>query len=242
MKGLVSLLLFGIIVAGAPSWAQTGAGDKAQGDEQARIKFPEPRLDGPVSLEKVIKERRSVRSYSDEALSVADAAQLLWAAYGITEPRPDGPAFMRGGLRTAPSAGALYPFEIYLVAGKVTGLAAGVYKYVSTSHELVRVQAGDQRGALCAAALGQGWIRQVPAALVVAAVFARTTKKYGERGSERYIWMDAGFVGENVYLQARALGLGCCIAGAFNDAAVKQTVKMTEDETPVCILGVGKQK
>ncbi|HET19852.1 MAG TPA: SagB/ThcOx family dehydrogenase, partial [Chromatiales bacterium] len=176
------------------------------------------------------------------AMTLADAAQLLWAAYGITKPVADGPAFIRGGLRAAPSAGALYPLEVYLVAGKVTGLAAGVYRYVSERHELARIEAGDRRDELCQAALGQSWIREAPAALVFSAVFERTTKKYGERGRERYVWMDAGFAGENVYLQARALGMGCCIAGAFADDKVKQAVKMGSDEVPVCILGVGKRK
>lgn len=240
MKLWVSLLIVGIVVA-APAWAQAAAGDEMKGAEAA-IKLPAPRLDGTVSLEKAIQGRRSVRGYSGEALTLAEAAQLLWAAYGITKPVADGPAFIRGGLRAAPSAGALYPLEVYLVAGKVTGLAPGIYRYVSEKHELARIEAGDRRDALCQAALGQAWIREAPASLVFSAVFERTTKKYGERGRERYIWMDAGFAGENVYLQAQALGMGCCIAGAFVDDKVKQAVNMANDEVPVCILGVGKRK
>ncbi len=235
MKLWASLLIVGIAAA-APAWGQAAAGD------EAAIKLPAPRLDGAVSLEKAIQGRRSVRGYSGEALTLAEAAQLLWAAYGITDPRPDGPAFIRGGLRAAPSAGGLYPLEVYLVAGKVTGLAAGIYRYVSEKHELARIETGDRRDALCLAALGQAWIREAPASLVFGAVFARTTKKYGERGRERYVWMDAGFAGENVYLQARALGLGCCIAGAFLDDKVKQAVNMAGDEVPVCILGVGRRR
>jgi SagB-type dehydrogenase family enzyme len=209
---------------------------------EAVTKLPAPRLDGPVSVEKAIRERRSVRSFSEEALTLEQAAQLLWAAYGVTKPVPDGPAFIRGGLRAAPSAGALYPLEVYLVAGNVTGLAPGIYRYVSEKHELARIEAGDQREALSQAALGQGWIGQASATLFIAAVPERTTRKYGERGGARYVWMDAGFAGENVYLQARALGLGCCIAGAFDDAAVRRMMKLPEKEIPVCILSVGRQK
>jgi SagB-type dehydrogenase family enzyme len=241
MKLWTSLLIVGIVAA-APAWAQAAGDDSVKGNEAAKIKLPDPRLDGTVSLERAIQGRRSVRGYSGEALTLAEAAQLLWAAYGITEPRPDGPAFLRGGLRAAPSAGALYPLEIYLVAGKVTGLAPGIYRYISEKHELARIEDGDRRETLRQAALGQAWIGQAPASLFISAIPARTTKKYGTRGGERYVWMDAGFAGENVYLQARALGLGCCIAGAFDDAAVRQALMLPEDEIPVCILGVGKRK
>lgn len=210
--------------------------------EAVKVKLPEPKFDGTVSLEKAIRNRRSVRDYTGEPITLAHAAQLLWAAYGITEPMSEGPAFLRGGLRAAPSAGARYPFEVYLVAGKVTGLAAGVYRYVSEEHALVKVLEGDVRGTLSAAAYGQEWIREAPASLFVSAVFERTTKKYGERGSQRYVWMDSGFLGENVYLQAEALGFGCCVAGAFDDEAVKKAMSLPAGEEPVCILAVGKKK
>lgn len=240
MKLWISLLILAIAAA-APAWAQAAGGDEMKGAE-AVTKLPAPRLDGPVSVEKAIRERRSVRSFSEEALTLEQAAQLLWAAYGVTKPVPDGPAFIRGGLRAAPSAGALYPLEVYLVAGNVTGLAPGIYRYVSEKHELARIEAGDRRDALCRAALGQAWIREAPVVLVFSAIFERTTKKYGERGRERYVWMDAGFAGENVYLQAQVMGMGCCIAGAFDDAAVRRMMKLPEKEIPVCILSVGKRR
>lgn len=237
-----ALLFFIAIVATAPAWAQVPAGEPVKGNEPAKIKLPAAKLDGEVSVEQAIQSRRSVRSFSGEALTLEEAAQLLWAAYGITKPVPDGPAFIRGGLRSAPSAGALYPLEVYLVAGKVTGLAAGVYRYVSEEHALARVQEGDQRQALSQAALGQAWIGQAPATLFIAAVPERTTKKYGERGGQRYVWMDSGYLGENVYLQAAALGFGCCVAGAFDDEAVRQAMKLPRQEIPVCILSVGRKK
>lgn len=239
---VVTLFIFVATAATMPGWAQTAGGEPMKESEPAKIKLPPPKLDGAVSVEKAIQSRRSVREYSGEPMTLAQAGQLLWAAYGITEPMADGPAFLRGGLRAAPSAGARYPFEVYLVAGKVAGLAAGAYRYVSEEHALVRVLEGDVRGALCQAAYGQEWIREAPGSLFVSAVFARTTKKYGERGSQRYVWMDSGFLGENVYLQAEALGFGCCVAGAFDDAAVKQAMKLPAGEEPVCILAVGKKK
>lgn len=219
-----------------------GGGAEVKKEEVMNVKLPEPHYDGAVSVEKAIRNRRSVRDYTGEPLTLAQAAQLLWAAYGITEKMPDGPAFLRGGLRAAPSAGARYPFEVYLVAGKVTGLAAGVYRYVAQEHALVRVLEGDVRGVLSEAAYGQEWIREAPASLFVSAIFERTTKKYGERGSQRYVWMDSGYLGENVYLQAEALGCGCCVAGAFNDDAVKKAMSLPAGEEPICILAVGKRK
>ncbi len=244
MKRCAWLLAIAVLALGiaVPAQDAVPGGDEVKKEEMLKVKLPEPKFDGPVSLEKAIRNRRSVREYSGEPITLAQAAQLLWAAYGVTEPMPGGPAFMRGGLRAAPSAGARYPFEVYLVAGKVAGLAAGVYRYVSEEHALARVMEGDVRGALCEAAYGQEWIREAPASLFVSAVFERTTKKYGERGSQRYVWMDSGYLGENVYLQAEALGFGCCVAGAFDDGAVKRAMKLPANEEPVCILAVGKRK
>jgi SagB-type dehydrogenase family enzyme len=243
MKSCAWLLVLAVLALGISLPAQaTAGGDEVKKEDAAKVKLPEPKFDGAVSLEKAIKNRRSARDYSGEPITLAQAAQLLWAAYGITEPMPDGPAFLRGGLRAAPSAGARYPFEVYLVAGKVAGLAAGVYRYLSEEHVLVKVLDGDARGALSEAAYGQEWIRQAPVSLFVSAVFERTTKKYGERGSQRYVWMDSGYLAENVYLQAEALGCGCCVAGAFADDAVKRAMKLPANEEPVCILAVGKKR
>lgn len=232
-----------ILALGVLAWAQDAATSVTKKSEEGGlVRLPAPRLDGPMSVERAIQGRRSVRAFSGEALTLAELSQVLWAAYGITQPRPDGPAFLRGGLRAAPSAGGLYPLEIVVVAGQVTGLPAGIYRYVSEKHALLPLRDGDRRLDLCQAALGQSWIRQTPAAIVYAAVFERTTKKYGQRGRDRYVCMDAGHSCENVYLQAQALGLGCCIAGAFDDDRVKQVLNMAAAEEPLCILAVGKAK
>lgn len=205
----------------------------------AVVKLPEPARDGKVSVERTMAERRSVREYADAPLKLAEVSQLLWAAYGVTQPVPGVPQ-LRGGLRTAPSAGALYPLELYVVAGNVTDLAPGVYRYRSETHDLALVTAGDKRPALSLAAASQTCVRDAPASIVYSAVFSRNTGKYGDRGRERYVCMDLGHSAENVYLQCGSLGLGTCAIGAFYDDAVKLVVRMTKEEEPLYIMPVGR--
>jgi SagB-type dehydrogenase family enzyme len=204
------------------------------------IALPAPRLDGAVSVEAALKNRRSIRTYADKPLTIAEVSQLLWAAYGITKPMPDGPAFVRGGFRTAPSAGARYPLDLYLVALNVEGLPPGVYWYRSETHELVRVIEGDTRKELGAAAFDQMMFKTAAAAIVYSAVFERNTSKYGRRGRERYVSMDLGHSAENVYLEAYALKIGTCAVGAFTDLWLKKAVGMTRAEEPLYIMPLGK--
>jgi SagB-type dehydrogenase family enzyme len=203
------------------------------------VKLPAPALDGSVSAEKCLAQRRSVRTYADQPLTLAEVSQLLWAAYGITKPVPDLPQ-LRGGIRTAPSAGALYPLELYVVAGNVTGLAPGVYRYRPETHDLILVLAGDRRPALFGAATSQTCVRDAPALIVYSAVFSRNTNKYGPRGRERYVCMDLGHSAENVYLQCGTLGLGTCAIGAFADDKLKSAMRMPKDEEPLYIMPVGR--
>jgi SagB-type dehydrogenase family enzyme len=205
------------------------------------VKLPEPRYESPMSVEKALLGRRSVRTYSEEPITLAQISQLLWAAYGITK-KMDTPAFLRGGFRTAASAGGLYPLELYVVAGNVKDLPAGIYCYKSDRHELALIARGDKRAELCEAGLGQPMIKNAAAVIVYSAIFERTTKKYGPRGRERYVWMDAGHSGQNLYLQAYALDLGMCVSGAFIDILVKKVIGMTKSEEPVYIVPVGKKK
>ena len=209
-------------------------------NEDEIIKLPEPYIDSDISLEKTLAERRSIRKFDTEPISLDDISQILWAAYGITYPIPDGPEFLRGGLKTAPSAGALYPLELYVVAGNVSNLPAGVYKYLPEPHALTRVLEGDKRQPLCNAALQQPWVLEAPASIVYSAIFSRTTDKYGVRGRERYVCMDLGHSAENIYLQATALGLGTVAIGAFSDVQLKLTIHMTKEEEPLYIMPLGK--
>jgi len=183
--------------------------------------------------------RRSIRSFKDEPVSIEQLSMILWAAYGITD--------VHRGFRASPSAGATYPLEVYAVIGEkgvVKGggeyVDAGVYKYISELHALRLIKKGDYRSALAKAALGQQWVRQAPINIVVTAVFERTTMFYGERGRVRYVPMDVGHLGQNVYLMATALGLGTVAIGAFIDEKVAEIIVESRNEVPVYIMPVGK--
>jgi SagB-type dehydrogenase family enzyme len=194
------------------------------------VQLPQPRFDSGTSVEKARLSRRSIREYRSEPLTLAEIGQLLWAAQGVTAP---------GGFRTAPSAGALYPLELYVVAGNVRDLAPGTYRYRPQTYTLEPILEGDRRGELCAAALQQSAIRKAPAALVFSAVVACTTGKYGNRGV-RYVYMDHGHAAENVHLQAVALNLGTVVIGAFDDDAVQRVMSLSPGEEPLSIMPVGR--
>jgi SagB-type dehydrogenase family enzyme len=194
------------------------------------IALPEPAYDSDTSIEKALLERRSVRNYEQGALTLPELGQLLWAAQGITDP---------SGKRTAPSAGALYPLEIYIVAGEVEGLDSGIYKYRPESHALVKVLDGDQRRALSRAALDQSSVSQGAVAIVFTAVYERVTAKYGERGI-RYVHLEAGHAAQNVCLQVVALRMGTVTIGAFDDDEVRKVLSAPDEEEPLYILPVGR--
>jgi SagB-type dehydrogenase family enzyme len=201
--------------------------------------LPAPALTGKVSVEEALANRRSHRSFTGEAISAEDLSQLLWAAYGITWPLSGHP-LTQGGLRTTPSAGALFPLKIYVLAGKVKGIEPGVYRYSSREHKLMRVIDKDVREQLSYAALRQEMIKTAPAVIFYSADFGLNTVKYGDRGRERYVCMDLGHSAENVYLQAEALHLGTCAIGAFNDQAVRNVMQLPENEEPLYIMPVGQ--
>ena len=187
------------------------------------ISLPEPRT-------AALRERRSVRSYKDDPLDLAEVSQILWSAQGITNPR---------GFRTAPSAGALYPLELYVIAGNVKNLPAAVYKYTPRDHALLEIVSGDRRSDLSRAALRQGAIRKAPAVILFCAVYERTTGKYGQRGI-RYVHMEVGHAAQNACLQAIALGLHTAVIGAFRDAEVKTIANLPTDEQPLYFVPVGR--
>jgi SagB-type dehydrogenase family enzyme len=194
------------------------------------IKLPEARLDGTVSIEKVLCARRSAREYSSHPLELSQIAQLAWAAQGITGIEAH---------RTAPSAGGLYALELYVVAANVKSLPAGIYKYEILTHELVSLIEGDMRQQLSRAALEQTSISHAAAIFALSAVYERITAKYGERGI-RYAHLEAGHAAQNLLLQAVALGLGAVLVGAFNDNKVKRVLSLSKQETPLYLIPVGK--
>jgi len=190
-----------------------------------RVPLPEARRDGAEAVEKLLARRRSVRRYRPDPLSLADIAQLLWSAQGITAD---------GGLRAAPSAGARYPLELYLAC------AEGLFRYLPAEHGLEKTWAEDVRPALCAAAFGQSFVGEAPVSLLFAAVYARTTRRYHERGV-RYVHIDVGHAAENVHLQAEALGLASVPVGAFDDAAVAAAAHLPKEHEPLYVIPVGRQ-
>ena len=198
--------------------------------------LPSPVVDGDVSVEAALTGRRSHRSYQDMVLTLEQVSQILWSAYGVT--LPSGSAAQRGGLRTAPSAGALYPLEIYAIIGNVEGVDPGVYRYNSGEHTLEQVIAGDVRDAVREAALNQGMVSQAPMSVFFSAVFSRTTERYGERGVS-YIYIEVGHSAQNVYLQAEAMGLGTCAIGAFTDDTIRRVLGLADDEEPLYLMPVG---
>ncbi len=194
------------------------------------IKLPGPKITGATSVEEALVKRRSVRIFQEGPVLLDELSQLVWAAQGMTD---------RRGVRTAPSAGALYPLEIYVVAGNVEGLPAGIYKYLPVRHELIAVSKGDRRRDLYNSALRQSSLRDAALVLVMSGVYVRTTGKYGERGI-RYVHMEAGHAAQNVYLQSVALRLGTVVIGAFYDADVKKLLKMADGEMPLYMMPVGR--
>jgi SagB-type dehydrogenase family enzyme len=195
------------------------------------IGLPEPDYRGDQSLEQSLQRRRSFRRFLEVPLSLGEIGQLAWAAQGVTHPE---------GLRTAPSAGALYPLELYLVAGQVTGLEPGVYRYRPAGHGLEQHASGDRRQALARASLGQSWMADAAAIYVFAAVYQRSSGKYGHR-ARRYVQLEAGHAGQNLFLQAEALGLGTVVVGAFDDDEVSSVVGLPAGTRPLSIMPVGKK-
>ena len=201
--------------------------------EKNITELPAPDLKGTVSVEEAIFKRRSIREFKDDPLTLKEVSQLLWAAGGKTI---DG---ITGATRSYPSAGGIYPLEIYLVAGDVKGLAAGIYYYRWRDHSIKLVKKGDVRRELTSAALGQGMVKDAPVSIVWTAIVSRTTRRYGKRGEVRYVPMDMGGAGQNVHLQAEALGLGTVIIGAFRDEKVQEILGV--QETPLYIMPVGRK-
>jgi SagB-type dehydrogenase family enzyme len=164
------------------------------------------------------------------ALAIDEVSQVLWSAQGITS---------RVGKRTVASAGALYPLELHLVAARVEELPPGLYDYDPLNHALVQRGSEDHRPELAAAAHHQDCVRIAAAVLVIAAVFERTTEKYGKRGV-RYVHMEAGHAAQNVYLQAGSLNIGTVLVGTFDDHEVKRVLDLPQEEQPLGLMPLGR--
>lgn len=190
------------------------------------VKLPEPRKQGRLSLEEALAARRSVREYTGEPLGERVWSQLLWAAQGITH--------ADDGLRTTPSAGALYPLELYLAT------ATGFFHYHPRPHHLRQMSEEDLRRPLHGAALAQEMILEAPTVFVIAAVFQRIARRYGAERAPRYVWMEAGHAAQNLLLQAVALDLGAVVVGAFDDARVAKVLGLPRNHEPLYLMPVGR--
>jgi SagB-type dehydrogenase family enzyme len=208
---------------------------------QTIIKLPSPQLKGKVSLEETILRRRSVRRYRRDPINLSQLSQILWSAQGITGTRE---------FRTAPSAGATYPLEIFVFVGKQGVIAseakqapeelqAGIYHYEADSHSLSLHKPTDLRPDLARATLDQEFIIDAPVDIVICALYHRTSYRYGRRG-ERYVHIEVGHVGENIHLQAVALGLATVEVGAFHDEEVWKILGVEEQIKPLYIMPLGK--
>lgn len=189
--------------------------------------LPPPSHDGRVSVEEAIAARRSVRTFDAVSLAPGQIGQLCWAGQGITD--------KAHGYRAAPSAGALYPIELYVVS------AAGVDHYLPAEHALERVGSGDCRDALCEAAGGQTSITEASVTFIIAAVPERTAKKYGGR-AERYCLLEAGHVAQNILLQATALRLGGVPIGAYDEPRILESLKLPKGLRVLYLVCVGRPR
>lgn len=214
-----------LILAFGPLACFQGATPATQsGEPGAATPLPLPRLSGEKSLEEALAERRSVREFDDRPLTTAELGQLLWAAQGITR---------ENGRRTAPSAGALYPLEVYVAT------AEGVFHYVPSGHKWTIHSQTDARPDLFQAALRQAAVRQAPAVFIVTAIYQRTAEKYGAERSPRYVHLEAGHAAQNLLLEAVALGLGAVPIGAFYDEEVQLVLDLPIDHEPLYLIPVG---
>jgi SagB-type dehydrogenase family enzyme len=193
------------------------------------VRLPPPRRNGTVSLEAALATRRSVREFQSEPMPLENLSQLLWACQGGVQD---------GRRRTAPSAGGTYPLAIHVAAGNVTDLPAGLYRYDALGHALFRTTPGDVRRELYGATIGQSQASVAPVSLLFAAVFDRATERYGTRGMS-YALIEAGHAGQNLYLQATALGLGTVAIGAFHEDVVRTVVHLDPKEHPIYLFPVG---
>ena len=204
-----------------------------ESNQPAQVYLPSPGQKGGMSLAEAIARRRSIRRFTPQPVSQSQLSQILWAAQGTSD--------ASGRHRTAPSAGATYPLEIFVVCGTncIEGIGGGIYHYNADSHSLTLRHKEDMRLELARAALDQEFIYEAPVDIVICAVYERTLNRYGARG-ERYVHMEAGHAGQNIYLQVTSLGLATVAIGAFYDEQVRNVLQLEEQYKPLYIMPVGK--
>lgn len=195
-----------------------------------RVPLPAPRTQGTVSVEAALHQRRSLRSLAPAPLLLEEVGQLCWAAQGVTDDR---------GRRTAPSAHAAYPLQVYVLAGAVTSLPPGLYRYLPAGHALELVAAGDPRANFERRGVGQSWVARAPAILVITGAVARMSGM-GDRAAQ-FMAVEAGLAAQGFFLQAEALGLGSTYVGGFRPREARQALALPEGEEVLGVLPVGRR-
>ncbi len=195
---------------------------------------------GDASAERfwaLVQQRRSRRNFADEPLLLSELSTLLWATQGVLK------VIEGHTLRTVPSAGARHPLETYLIVNRVESLMPGLYRYQPVEHRLVELRQDDQLGVQAAAAcLQQNIVALCGVTFAWTAVIERARWKYQQRGY-RYIYLDAGHVGQNLYLACEVLGLSCCAIGAVDDDVMNRLLGVDgREEFIVYLASVGKRR
>ena len=209
--------------------------------EAQKIELPSFEPNQTMSLDQTLRQRKSIRDFLARPISKDQLSYLLWASTGIQriEDGYESGFLQSGGPRTAPSAGALYPIETYVIVNDVRNLDAGVYHYSIQAHQLEQLKQSGFREEIAAAALGQGMCGAAAVVFAWSAVFERCKWKYGQR-AYRYIYLDAGHISENLALAAVSLNLGSCEIGALYDDHVNSILGIDgTDESVLCMAVVG---
>jgi SagB-type dehydrogenase family enzyme len=223
------LTIFFTLLSSSKVWARLFSQKKKGGKG---MPLPPHKQKGTVSVEEAIQDRRTVRDFSPKAIHLHHLSQCLWSGQGITEEN--------GYKRAAPSAGALYPLDLYAVVGSggIEGLEPGVYQYDPKRHALLQMMKGDKREDLALASLRQMWMSRAPVTFIITAEYRRITGKYDKRGI-RYAHIESGHLGQNIFLQAGALGLVCGIVGAFDDGRVIKAAGLPLSHEPLLLMPLG---
>lgn len=221
-SGAARLAIVGVVTASLVSCAGHGSAPPAPA-QPTTVALPAPDTHGTMPLESALAQRRSIRTFAPTPLRLDEVGQLLWAGQGITA---------LDGKRTAPSAGALYPLDLYAVG------AGQVVRYLPHGHRVEIRESRDLRGDLAGAALGQDAVKSAPTVIVIVATPARTAAKYGSRTSD-YVRLEAGHAAQNILLQATAIGLGAVPIGAFDADKVREILALPRGQLPIYVIPVG---
>lgn len=245
---VVGLALAVLAVAMMAASGNNGTNDTLKDYSSKVIELPEPHTDGSISVEKALHERRSIRSFGKDGLTLYEVSQLLWAAQGVTDDK---------GHRTAPSAVARYPLQVYLLAGNVTGLPSGVYHYSPQGHNLTVITQGKIDEYYNASAGFEGWIKTAPAIFIITGALDSFDQMPGIRmprnqtiGNQnqmprqdlsRWVYIEAGAAAENLLLEVVSLDLASTYTAGFNANKTEELLRLPNGEIPIGVLPVGRK-